>query len=472
MKTCFCYHRYSTDRQQDGYSLDIQRNVTVKLAKKYNLNIIDIYEDKGISGATIDKRPSMLQLLDDLKEMKPDYILCVDQDRIARGNDFWYIKSLMAKTNTSFITEKEGIIDFSDITKDALSDMMGVFAKLERSMITRRIKRAIEERASKGKMIGNLTNILGYDWKNKNIEINQNEAKIIKEIYSMYLEGNGYKVISQTLNRKDIKGKRGGRVTTELVKYILTNPIYIGYVRHGTNLYKGIHKLIISKNNFYKVQQQLAVFKKYNTTKPAKYLLTGFLKCANCGANLGGSRKKLNSGKHKPIYSCLGYRQGTCNKSVYVNANLVEDAVTERVLDFICENEKAIKERILTLADNLSGQAINIEPEKKKIKIKVDKLLDEYLDNFIDKKTYRDKTMELNKELKLLDKKINNIIGYDFNILAGTDLKNLFYDLDVDKKRKILSIFLDKVIISRTSRVKENIKNRSEFYWNEIVTNS
>lgn len=472
MKTCFCYHRYSTDRQQDGYSLDIQRNITIKLAKKYNLNIIDIYEDKGISGATIDKRPSMLSMLDDLKEIKPDYILCADQDRIARGNDFWYIKSLMAKTNTSFITEKEGIIDFSDITKDALSDMIGVFSKMERQMIVRRTKRAIEERASKGKMIGNLTNILGYNWKNGNIEINRDEAKIIKEIYSMYLEGNGFKKISQALNGKGVRGKRGAKITTELVRYILTNPIYTGYVRHGANLYKGIHKSIITKNTFYKVQQQLAMFKKYSTTKPTKYLLTGFLKCANCGANLGGSRKKLESGKRKPIYSCIGYRQGTCTRPVYVNTDLVENIVTGKVLDFIEENKEDIKERILTLAGNYQDSDIDIEPKKKKIKVKLSRLLDEYLDSFIDKKTYRYKTMELNKELKILDEKTNNVRGYDFKLLASTDLKNLFYDLDVDKKRKILSIFLDKVIISRTSRAKENIKNRAEFYWNEMVTNS
>src|SRR4030042_4324023 len=114
MKTAFSYHRYSSELQKDSYTLETQRAITKKIAEKYEAKIIQIYEDEAISGATIEKRPAMLQLLEDLPKLKPDYLISTDQDRLARGNDFWAIKNILAKTKTSIVTEKEGVIDQFD----------------------------------------------------------------------------------------------------------------------------------------------------------------------------------------------------------------------------------------------------------------------------------------------------------------------------------------------------------------------
>ena len=110
--------------------------------EKHECTISAVYEDEGISGATIEKRPQMLALLEDLKNVNPDYVICVDQDRISRGNEFWYIKTLMSKYNVSLITEKEGVINFKeDVSQDFLSDIIAAAAKYERGMIQQRIKR-------------------------------------------------------------------------------------------------------------------------------------------------------------------------------------------------------------------------------------------------------------------------------------------------------------------------------------------
>ncbi len=51
MKTAFTYHRYSDDKQAQGYTLESQRNITKSIAEKHDAQIIGIYEDEGISGA-------------------------------------------------------------------------------------------------------------------------------------------------------------------------------------------------------------------------------------------------------------------------------------------------------------------------------------------------------------------------------------------------------------------------------------
>ena len=63
MKTAFLYHRYSSDLQKDGYTLEVQRRITKEIAKKHGLRIIQVYEDETISEATIDKRKVMISYL-------------------------------------------------------------------------------------------------------------------------------------------------------------------------------------------------------------------------------------------------------------------------------------------------------------------------------------------------------------------------------------------------------------------------
>lgn len=202
MKIAFAYHRYSSELQRDSYTLETQRNVTKKLADKYSSKIIQVYEDEAISGATIEKRQAMLQLLEDLPKLKPNYLIATDQDRISRSNDFWIIKNELAKTKTSIITEKEGLIDQEDITKDALSDMMAVFAKMERKLIGRRIKRVFDERKRKGQYIGGTP--IGYYSENGHLKINELETKLVRKIFDMAYSGMSISAILKSLYRSGI----------------------------------------------------------------------------------------------------------------------------------------------------------------------------------------------------------------------------------------------------------------------------
>lgn len=462
LKTAFAYHRYSTKNQEDGYSLEVQRNITKKIADKHDCNIIQVYEDKGISGATIDKRPSMLQLLDDLKTLKPNFILCIDQDRIARGNDFWFIKSLMAKTNTAFITEKEGLIDFGDITKDAFSDMLGVFAKFERGMITRRVKRAIAERVKGGKQIGNLKNILGYDYKNGNIVINSKEKQIILKIFNLAIEGKNYTHIVRYLNEDGYRTKHSALFNVKKIKNIIKNPIYCGHVKHYNKIYKGIHKAIISEEIFNKAQKNITYRKKYSPNRPPKYLLTGFLRCGYCGSSMGGYK----SFKGYWNYRCLGYTRGICKTSVHLQKDKIEKFVIDKICQMLNEfdldelNKRAIK------MSNETEPTLDVDKKIKNIQSKLDRLLDEYLEGYIKKDKYRNYIEKLNKEINEL-KEINSV-EYDYSILEKINTPEFFNSIELEDKRKIISLFLDKIVVYKMNKTR-NLEDRIKCFWNEII---
>ena len=66
-KRCLLYSRVSTEIQVDGYSLDAQKNGLKRFAEREEMTVVDIYEDAGKSGKSIEGRPAFKKLLSDVE---------------------------------------------------------------------------------------------------------------------------------------------------------------------------------------------------------------------------------------------------------------------------------------------------------------------------------------------------------------------------------------------------------------------
>ena len=373
----------------------------------------------------------------------------------------------MSKHNISLITEKEGIINFKeDISQDFLSDIIASAAKYERGMIQQRIKRAVSERASRGYFIGNLTNIHGYDYKDRNLIINKEGAQLVKRIFEMSAKGQGYTGIAQQLNREGIISKNNGNYTAERIRYILTNPLYCGYIKHGNQIFKGNHEPIIDEFTFKKVQSNISRYQRIIKTKPAKYLLTGFLKCGHCGANLGGHYKSNNGyGYPTTIYRCNGYTRGLCDNPVYLNLEKIENYVIRKIKDKIVDLQLGFDSGIIKIKQELSPS--NLEVEKKRIQLqkKLDKLITEYTEGYLDKGRYRQHVHNINLQIAELKPKKQDDL--DWIILKDIDSLKLFEESDFNDKRRIIALIIDKIVVYRIDKT-YNLSKRLKFFWNEI----
>ena len=472
MKTSFCYHRYSSDLQRDKYTLAAQRRITKEIAKKYDSKIIQIYEDEALSGATIYKRPGMLQLLEDLPNLKPSYLIATDQDRLSRSNDFWLIKSKLAETNTSIITEKEGLIDQEDITKDALSDMLGVFAKLERKLIARRIKRAIFQRASEGKHNGNPP--IGYFRKDGKLLINEIEYNQVIRNFELMIQFRKITTVELYLYNNNIKTPHGVPYSLKTLSRMFTNPIYIGKVRLYEKIYNGLHNPIIDENIFNEVNLIISKNRIVNPTKPASYLLSGYLKCLKCGSNLwgGNAYTMINQGKKHFVYRgyvCKNVRYGNCNNKISDKIEkIIFDRIKEKILDLKPNLEKGFEKYINQ--NSRKTKIKNIEDEIKQIDIKMSKLLDSFLNEIIDQKLF----IEKNNQLKQIHENLvkNSNIKEDLNtdiyhIIKNYNIDNLFEELSFEAKRDILSLFINKIEVGPAkSRGSKDFNFRLNTIWN------
>src|SRR5271166_2943569 len=107
---------------------------------------------------------------------------------------------------------------------------------------------------------------LGYDVRDRRLVVNRAEAKTVKHIYERYLELGSVRLLKGDLERRGIiskvrvsKGARsGGRQFSRGALYLmLSNPIYLGEIRHKKERHLGQHQPIVSRELWEKVQQRL-----------------------------------------------------------------------------------------------------------------------------------------------------------------------------------------------------------------------
>lgn len=350
------YLRVSTEEQKrEGFSLAAQEEILKGYCESKGFVVYDIYDDGGYSGKDFN-RPRMQQLLRDLREDKFDIVLAVAVDRIARDNlDVlkFVVEELHSRGKRLLISTCD--IDSSTDTGKMFISLLGTFAEYERRLIISRVSKGMDKRASEGKFNGG--RMLGYDSVNGKLFVNDEEADIVREIFELRASGKGYKAIAGILNRKGkrTKGspeKPGGSFSTTSIKTILGNEKYTGFMDWGKKREwsskrrkgkseptkaQGEHESIIEMELWSKVQ----AMNKLKSTEPinpsnfkGEFILSGLLRCPQCGAGtvMSKSKKRDGTGYHL-YYMCQNYH---AKGKTVCGSNLIrKEVVEEQALKFI-----------------------------------------------------------------------------------------------------------------------------------------
>ncbi|MBQ6180122.1 MAG: recombinase family protein [Ruminococcus sp.] len=313
------------------------------------------YEDEGFSGKNTN-RPQFQKMLKECRQNNICRIVCYKLDRISRSiSDFIKLTEELKLHNVDFVSINDNF-DTHTSTGRAMLTMTMVFAQLERETIAERVRDNMLHLAKDGRWLGGNTPI-GYrssdtvgsttlDGKTrraKKLEIVEEEARIVKLIYSKFLE---YKSLTKTetyMIQHDILTKRGKLFTRFALKSVLQNPVYLiadeqawNYFSvadvevysnkdkfdgiHGIMAYNktnqqsgkanvlndikewiiavGKHKGIIKGKDWVEVQKLLnqKKSKSYRKPKSSVALLSGLLICKECGSFM---RPKLSQRRNK-----------------------------------------------------------------------------------------------------------------------------------------------------------------------------
>jgi len=296
------YTRVSTeDQAREGFSLDVQRNFLLQYAKTFDWTVFcsvtdaEVYQDDGFTGSNMD-RPALQRLLSDAHNKNFDLVLVYKQDRLSRK--LQDLLSLLEEFDNLGIAYKSATEPFDTTTsagKMAIQ-MLGSYAEFERNRLIERVFPGMVEGVKKGHWQGSRYIPYGYihNKKDKKLEVNPEEAKIIKDIYSMYLRGRSTAQIAKHYDINGIKSRSGGRFQQKVIADILKNKTYIGSIVWNKFKYssktktkngqgKGYkvtknpasevietqdaHEAIISHQDFNAVQKILAKKRKNNTVR-------------------------------------------------------------------------------------------------------------------------------------------------------------------------------------------------------------
>uniref|UniRef100_UPI003593018F recombinase family protein n=1 Tax=Blastomonas sp. TaxID=1909299 RepID=UPI003593018F len=184
---CAIYTRKSTEDglEQEFNSLDAQREACAAyiLSQRHEgwALVPEQYDDGGFSGGTMD-RPGLKQLLAEVEAGKVDIIVVYKVDRLTRAlSDFAKIVDVLDAKGASFVSITQAFNTTTSMGRLTLNVLLS-FAQFEREVTGERIRDKIAASKKKGIWMGG-TVPLGYDVRDRRLEVNPAEAKMVRKIF-------------------------------------------------------------------------------------------------------------------------------------------------------------------------------------------------------------------------------------------------------------------------------------------------
>jgi site-specific DNA recombinase len=246
------YTRVSTeDQAKEGFSLDAQLDKLRSYCKARDWIVAEEYVDDGYSGRNV-KRPAYSKMMQEIE--KWNTLLVIKMDRIHRNSkNFMTMMEYLKQMDKEFVSMSESL-DTSTAMGRFVMDIIQRIAQLESEQIGERVYIGMEQKArTEGGVLG--FNIpYGYDYSDGKLLVNEDEARVIKSIYSNYIEGKSMGEIAKMLNSTKIPTKKGGLWAKKTISTILKNPTYCGYLHWKQYVYQNNHDAIILEDDYNQIQ--------------------------------------------------------------------------------------------------------------------------------------------------------------------------------------------------------------------------
>lgn len=262
------YVRVSTETQAEkGYGLDAQQAEIEKYCAAHVIPLQDIFADKGISGnmkdddddEAINKRQALMDMLSVLTE--GDTVIVLNTSRLWRSDmTKAIIRRELIKRKAKVISIEQPRYDLyskdpNDYLINAIMEALDVY---ERMSINIKLARGRTTKAKGGdKPCGVCPFGYRYSEDRKSVTVCDDEAQLVRLMFSEGQKGQTLQQIADTLNAKGTLSRRGNAWTRGSVSAILSNRFYIGELSHQGKTISGNHEALVSKVQFGKVQAQL-----------------------------------------------------------------------------------------------------------------------------------------------------------------------------------------------------------------------
>ncbi len=472
------YARVSTDEEEQLTSYEAQVDYYTNYIKsRDDWDFVDVYTDEGISGTSTKHREGFNKMVESALAGNIDLIITKSVSRFARNTvDSLTTIRKLKDIGCECYFEKENIWTF-DGKGELLLTIMSSLAQEESRSISENVKWGHRKRFADGKVTVPFNHFLGYKrGEDGNLEIDEEQALIVKRIYREYLSGSTAVAIAKGLTNDGIETpghKQKWHAST--IRSILTNEKYKGEallqkyytpdfltkkqkVNNGEiqqYYVENNHPAIIEPEVFEMVRiekdRRLMLNGKYSGTD----ILTSKIKCGECGGSYGAKVWHSSSKYKKVIYQCnRKYAGKEICKTPAIRADDIEERFVN-VVNSIIENKDEIILNLEMVIDNIYNKK-EISEEKEKL----EKSLTEQVEKI-------QETIEINSRVVQNQEKYKK--EYSTLVKNYEETKNKFEQLEIESSRKAARYQVIKDYINTLKKQNKPLEKFDGLMWGSLL---
>ncbi len=443
-KVC-AYCRVSTDseEQQTSYNSQI-KHYSEQIKSNPEWEFVGIYADEGISGTQVKKRTEFMRMIDDALNGKIDIIIAKSISRFARNtvDTLKYVR-LLREHNVDVYFEKENIHTL-ELDSEMFLTLYSAFAQAESESTSQNVTMGFRAKMKRGEIVGNPA-CYGFIWnkETKELEINEEQAKVIRDVFNWYIDGMGTRAIAQKLNDMNVPSCKGTKWCQSAVrriisqekycgdlvqqKYYTTDPLTHHQIRNKGEKEKYYiqdhHQCIVSREIWNKAnniaEQRLKKFTDSNRPYIGQYKMmypfSNKLECCSCHqpfVRRTGNKKK--DGSQNIYWACTSRNESRdlCSNSKFLKNNILEEIFVQ-IYNSIIANKHKTKDKLLNaIKDTITSTDYKVKidklnSEKIVLEKRLSNLIDMKLDDYEHKEIYNSKEKELNDKIFKIVNEIN-----------------------------------------------------------------
>ena len=431
------YARVSTDKDEQLNSLENQiQYYTDLIQSKVSWTYIPGYIDEGISGTSTKKRDSFLQMIEDAKAGRFDFIITKEISRFSRStlDSIQYTQELL-EHNVGVLFQNDNINTLDPDSEFRLVVMAGV-AQDEVRKLSERLKFGFRQAIKNGHVLGN-DKLWGYDKKDCILTINESEAKAVRRIFDLYANQKmGIRRISQKLYDEGFTSRRGNAFNVLTIRHILENPKYKGWYcanKSQTVDYRSKRKIFLEEdewimypdpsipaivseelwdraNALYKRRRQQMMSHQNAAEFHNRYPYSGKIICEEHGTSFHRQVRKSMKGE-KEAWQCRVYRnrgRAGCSAPQLLTEEL--DQIMARIFDQLAQDKQAIVEAVVKIIRSVPNELDyqqdirRIAEEISAIIWKKDRLLEMSIERALSTTEFKQRNERFNQQLQELER--------------------------------------------------------------------
>lgn len=402
MKHCFGYIRVSTKKQEEGVSLEAQKDAILAFAGQKGLIVTKWFEEKQTAAKR--GRPIFNKMMKELRSGAVDGVIFHKIDRSVRNLTDWDAISQLPNLGIDIHIATENI-DFNSrggrLTADILAVIAADFIRNHRTEVMKgqqgRLKQGLYPFRAPIGYLDNNTRLSKTKKRDLPKRICPKKGPLIKELFALYATGqHSIRSLMPIMEKRGLCNHVGKPLSKHGIETILRNPFYTGLIvmQRSGDVFEGVHEPIIDPQTF-KLVRDIKSGKAGKKVTKHNHVYRGLFRCGLCDGPMSPERQKA-----RVYYRC---QQSNCPTTT-IREDVLENELQSHLamLQFKSDDARTLETnwKAWVESDERTQQCRSVELQISEVRARVERLTDLLIDGTLTKEDFNTRKQTLSLELR------------------------------------------------------------------------